>query len=138
MADKKTTNKSKVKKTSVKKPKTTLRERNAKAAEATAKPKRVRKAAKTVRKPAGKVTKTLKQEFHVLPNGNGEGFFTKTRTIAPRYVHESLGELKHVTWPGFRETWKLVFAVFVFAIAIGLLISGLDFVMEKIFRQIIL
>ncbi len=121
-----------------KKPKTSLRERNLKAAEAKDKPKRIRKAAENAAKPVGKARAALKTEFHVIPQKEDAGFFMKSRKATPSYFTKSLGELKFVTWPGRRETWKLVFAVFVFALTMGLFIAVLDFGLEKLFRTIIL
>ncbi|MCA9324043.1 preprotein translocase subunit SecE [Candidatus Saccharibacteria bacterium] len=58
--------------------------------------------------------------------------------MTPSYFVSATNELRQVTWPGRKETWKLVFAVFVFAIVIGLFIAVLDFGLEKLFRQVIL
>lgn len=123
---------------SKKKSKTSLRERNLKAAESKDKPKRIRKAAKSAVKPVGIVGDTLTREFHVLPQKQNPGFSTKSRKITPSYFRNSWTELRKVEWPNFKNTWKLVFAVFVFAIGLGIAISLLDFGLEKLFRQIIL
>ncbi|MBP6962713.1 preprotein translocase subunit SecE, partial [Candidatus Saccharibacteria bacterium] len=40
--------------------------------------------------------------------------------------------------PGRKETWKLVFAVYVFALSLGVFIAILDFGLEKLFKQVIL
>lgn len=47
-------------------------------------------------------------------------------------------ELKQVTWPGRRETWQLTFAVFVFALGFGLMITITDYGLDKIFKKVIL
>lgn len=120
------------------KPKTSLRERNLKAAEAKDKPKRIRKAASTAAKPVGKLRGALATEYHVLPRKEEPGFFTRSRRLTPRYIRNSLAELRNVTWPGRKETWKLVFAVFVFAGLMGLFIALLDFGLERLFREVIL
>jgi preprotein translocase SecE subunit len=121
-----------------KKPKTSLRQRNLKAAEAKEKPRRIRKAASNAVKPVGKVRNALKTEYHVFPQAEDAGFFSKSRKATPSYFVNAVGELKQVSWPGRRETWKLVFAVFVFAISIGVFIAILDFGLEKLFREVIL
>ena len=54
------------------------------------------------------------------------------------YFRNSWQELKLVTWPDNRTTWKLTGAVLVFAIVFGLLVAGLDFVLEKGFREVLL
>ena len=121
------------------KKKATLRERNLKAAAAKDRPKRIRKVATTaVVNPASKLRKILTSEYHIFPRKNEPGFFNKSRKITPSYVVKSASELKNVTWPGRRETWRLVFAVFVFSISIGIFISLLDFGLEKLFREVIL
>ena len=71
-------------------------------------------------------------------NNDDHGFFSKSRSLAPRYVRDSWREIRKVTWPGFKTTWKLVFAVFVFAIVIGGFIAALDWGLEKLFREVIL
>ncbi len=121
-----------------KKPKTSLRQRNLKAAEAKDKPRRIRKAASSAAKPVGKVRSALKTEYHVLPRKENPGFFSKSRKATPSYFVNAVAELKQVSWPGRKETWKLVFAVFVFAISIGIFIAILDFGLEKLFREVIL
>lgn len=120
------------------KPKSSLRERNKKVAESKNKPKRIRKAAAQAKKPISGVGKVLTTEFHVLPRGSGENFFTKSRKPTPKYFSDSIAELRYVSWPGRRETWKLVFAVFVFALTLGSFIALLDFGLEQIFKKVIL
>lgn len=58
--------------------------------------------------------------------------------IWPRFVRQSLHELRQVEWPSFRETARLTFAVLVFAIIFGVLITVVDFGLDKVFRAIIL
>lgn len=53
------------------------------------------------------------------------------------YIRDSWRELRQVEWPSRRETTKLSIAVFVFAIALSLVIAALDFVLDKVFRQIL-
>ena len=120
------------------KPKETLRERNLKAAEAKSRPRRIRRAATSAAKPVGKVSQALKTEFHIFPQSENSGFFTKSRKATPSYFVKSVSELKNVTWPERKETWKLVFAVFVFALMMGGFIAVLDYGLEKLFRNIIL
>lgn len=122
----------------VKKTKTTFRQRNQKAAEAHDKPKRIRKAAASAARPVGKIRSALKTEYHVIPQKENAGFFSKSRRITPSYFVKATQELKQVTWPGRKETWKLVFAVYVFAIGLGLAIALLDYGLDKLFRDVIL
>ncbi len=117
-----------------------MRESAQKSREDATKTKRIRRAATAAAKPVGKVRQAIKQEFHVIPQKQGGflGFLSKSRRLTPRYISDSLKELKFVTWPGRKETWKLVFAVFLFAIVLGLFISVLDFGLEKLLREVIL
>lgn len=124
-------------KNATKKKSTSMRESAAKSREAAAKPKRVRKAAEAATKPVGKASKVLTTEYHLFGEKDSN-FFTKSRSFIPKYFKDSAKELKNVTWPGRKETWRLVFAVFVFAILLGLFISLLDFGLEKLLREVIL
>lgn len=129
------------KKKRVRKPKESLRERNVKAAEKKGKEKRVRKVANATTSTTKKIGSVLTTEYHLTErkeNNEEHGFFSKSRSLAPRYFRNSWQEIKKVTWPDFRTTWKLVFAVFVFAIVIGGFIAALDWGLEKLFREIIL
>ena len=121
-----------------KKAKTSLRQRNLNASTAKDKPKRIRKVASSAVKPVGVVGSALKTEYHLIKPKDNAGFFTKSRSLTPSYIKNSLSELKNVTWPGRKETWKLVFAVYVFALSMGVFIAVLDFGLEKLFKQVIL
>lgn len=54
------------------------------------------------------------------------------------YFRNSWKELKQVTWPNRRETWQLTFAVFVFALVFGLVITIVDYGLDKVFEKILL
>jgi len=137
-ADKPSDKKDSSKDKNQKKPKVSIRERNRKAAESKEKPKRIRKAAGQAKRPVSGAAKVLTKEFHLLPRKNEAGFFTRSRNVTPKYFADSFQELKLVTWPGRKETWKLVFAVFVFALTLGVFIALLDYGISKVFRDIIL
>lgn len=126
-----------VKPTASKKP-VSMRESAAKSRADSGKVRRVRRAASAAKSSGGKVTRALTTELHVLPRGNEEGFFSKSRSLTPRYIRNAWNELKQVSWPGRRETWRLVFAVFIFAIALGTTIAVLDYGLEKLLREVIL
>ena len=119
------------------KKKTTMREQSAKTRANADKPKRVRKAANTVTKPVGSVGKALTADYN-LHESDETSFLKKRRSLMPKYFRESWNELKQVTWPGRKETWKLVFAVFIFAIIMGVSIAALDYGLEKLLREVIL
>lgn len=54
------------------------------------------------------------------------------------YFKGAWAELKLVTWPGRRETRQLTLAVFAFAFVFGLIITVVDYGLDKIFKRIIL
>jgi preprotein translocase SecE subunit len=56
----------------------------------------------------------------------------------PPYFRNSFQELKRVTWPDFRQSWRLTFAVLAFAAVFGALIAGLDFGLDKLFKEVLL
>lgn len=58
--------------------------------------------------------------------------------LVPRYFVNAWREVKQVTWTTRRETWRLTFAVFLFALIFGLMIAGVDKVLDEIFKKVIL
>ncbi len=60
------------------------------------------------------------------------------RWLVPSYFVNSWREVKQVTWPNRRETWRLTLAVFIFAVVFGLLIAGVDWVLDQIFKKVVL
>lgn len=104
------------------------------------KSKRVRSAASAAGRPIKRVWTAGTREYHVLPQRQSGlvGFFTKSRGLFPSYIVNSWRELKLVSWPNRRTTWKLVSAVFVFAIIFGVTIALVDYGLEKVFKQILL
>ena len=58
--------------------------------------------------------------------------------LVPSYFINSWRELKKVTWPNRKETWRLTAAVFVFAIVFGALIAVVDYGLDKIFKELVL
>lgn len=57
--------------------------------------------------------------------------------VAPVYIRNSWRELKQVTWPNFKTTLGLVKAVILFSVVFGLLIAGVDYGLDKIFKEFI-
>lgn len=58
--------------------------------------------------------------------------------IYPRYIRNSFAELKDVTWPNFRLSIKLTYAVVIFAIIFGASVALLDYGLGKVFKIILL
>lgn len=106
----------------------TVREKVEKQAIASAKPKKEKK---------GIVHLTLRYifwPFRML----GKGIAKIGRFVTPKYFKESWKELRQVTWPGRRETWKLTLAVIIFAIVFGALITVVDLGLDKLFKEVLL
>ena len=60
------------------------------------------------------------------------------RIIVPSYLRNSWKELKLVTWPNWKQSRQLTFAVLVFAVVFGAVIAIVDYGLDKIFRNILL
>lgn len=58
--------------------------------------------------------------------------------IVPGFLKGAFNEIRQTTWPTRKETLTLTWAVFVFAVVFSIIVAGLDFVLGKIFRAIIL
>ncbi len=132
MADDQTGSK---KKRLVKNPET-FRERAAKASEASDKPaaaKRLKTAGGQVAKPVVGPVRRLIGKFLSLKPVRIIG-----KVIFPHYFRQSAQELKYVTWPNWQESRRLTFAVLVFAVIFGAVIAGVDWGLDKIFRQLLI
>ena len=77
-----------------------------------------------------------------LPSANIFGFlrpiFRPLRWLVPTYFANAWREVRQVSWPTRRETWRLTLAVFIFAVVFGLLVAGVDKVLDLIFKKVIL
>jgi preprotein translocase subunit SecE len=58
------------------------------------------------------------------------------RILLPRYIRNSWRELRLVTWPDRRTSWKLTYAVIVFSVLFGLVVFGVDSVLDKLFKEL--
>jgi preprotein translocase SecE subunit len=119
----------------------TVRERNAgvalKAEAKASKVKRrpVRKAARFIATPFKPLT-VIAKPFKVRP----VRFIFRWigRILWPRYFRNSFKELRQVTWTTRRQTWKLTFAVLIFAIIFGILVTLTDYGLDKVIKRIVL
>lgn len=117
----------------------TIRERASKSETVSTKPRRLRRSAKSAARPLRALLHIGRKEYYIpLPNNRLGKFLNKRRRIMPRYFQQSWQELKQVTWPGRKETWKLTVAVFIFAVAFGFLVAVTDYGLDKIFRKVLL
>ena len=122
---------SKTKRRVVKNPET-FRERALKATDENDKPKRgagIKKASGTAVKPILGPSRKL---FGLKP------FRIIGKILVPVYFRNSWKELRLVTWPSWDESRRLTYAVLVFAIIFGLSIAGVDYVLDRIFRDILI
>lgn len=60
------------------------------------------------------------------------------RILVPKYVRNSYQELKLVEWPDRKKTRQLTTAVLIFAVVFAAVVSAVDFVLEKLFREVLL
>lgn len=58
--------------------------------------------------------------------------------LVPPYFRNSWKELRKVTWPSSKDTFRLTFAVLMFSIVFGLFVTAADFGLDKLFKRIIL
>ena len=96
----------------------------------------VRKVARAIGKPLKKPASAVARPFKVRPVRFV--FRWLGRILVPLYFRNSYKELRQVSWPGRRETWKLTFAVLIFATVFGLMIFVVDLGMDKIIKRIVL
>lgn len=61
-----------------------------------------------------------------------------SKILLLNYFKTSWHELRHVSWPGRKETTQLTFAVFVFAISFGVMIAVVDYGLSRLFQQLLL
>lgn len=54
------------------------------------------------------------------------------------YIRNSFKELKLVTWPDWKQSWRLTWAVLVFSVFFGVIVAVVDFGLDKVFKQLIL
>lgn len=109
-----------------------IREQSVKAAESGKQPRRLH----TTRRRAS-------APFRAIARGLGRlGRFKFFRIIGfiivPPYFRNSWKELRQVTWPTRRDSRRLTFAVIAFAVVFGCLVALLDFVLDKVFKEVLL
>ncbi len=58
--------------------------------------------------------------------------------LVPRYFVNAWRELRLVTWPSRRESWRLTSAVFIFAVVFGALLTVVDKGLDDLFKKTVL
>lgn len=117
----------------------TVRQR-AEKAETPREPRKVRKVASTATGSLKTVGSVGRKQYHLikLPDNKVGRFFGKSRKFTPGFLRNAWAELRQVTWPDRRETYKLTAAVLIFAIVFGGIIAITDYGLDKLFRQLLL
>lgn len=121
----------------------TFRERAVKAVEASDKPSRKSRVGAVISWPFKKIFRPIRRFFKWLVKYQPFKFIAKILhyiglVLLPPYVRNSWKELKLVTWPNWKQSRQLTFAVLVFAVIFGILVFVVDLALDKIFRQILL
>ena len=106
----------------------------------------VNKTARTIWKPFQIIGEGLKVIFHPLrfvlrPFKTRPMRFVGrilAKVLLINYFRTAFHELKGVTWPNRKETVKLTFAVFIFAIIFGAVVAITDYGLDKLFHKILL
>lgn len=80
--------------------------------------------------PTAEVTKVLGAIFRPIRK--------VLRFIVPNYFINAWREVRQVSWPARRETWRLTFAVFIFAVIFGALVYGVDKILGELFKRLVL
>jgi preprotein translocase SecE subunit len=101
------------------------------------KPRRVRKVVSSAATPFRKVNPPSNPVTRAIAKG-GRGIGKALKWLVPKYFVNSWREVKQVTWPNRKETWRLTTAVFIFAIVFGALVAGVDKGLDAIFKHVIL
>lgn len=101
--------------------------------------KRVRKTVSKAASPVKSIKKLHQKEVHLpLPDNKAGKVLKKRVRFVPKFVVESFREVRLVTWPNRKETIKLTFAVFFFAIFLASFVGILDYGLSKAFQEFIL
>ena len=114
----------------------TFREKVVKAAETADKPRRRSKVGGAI----ASVFRIVGKPFRWVGSklGKYKVFRFIGRILWPVYFRESWKELKLVTWPNWKKSRDLTFAVLVFAVIFGATVAVVDFGLDKLFRHVLL
>ena len=80
-----------------------------------------------------------KKEFYLpMPNNRVGRFLNKRRRFTPGFMLNAWREVRMVEWPPIKTVLRLTLAVFIFSVIFGLLITAVDFGLDKLFRKVFL
>lgn len=124
----------------------TMRERAAKNAESKPKARRIRRTAAKANKPLAGIGRIIAKifrpfgfvlwPFKTRPARAAGRFLAKVLLL--NYIRSSWQELKQVQWPNRRQTTQLTFAVFAFAFALTGIVASADWILNKLFKELLL
>jgi preprotein translocase SecE subunit len=60
------------------------------------------------------------------------------RILGFSFIRSSVQELKQVTWPTRREGFRLTSAVIFFSVIFAVVLAGVDYGLDKVFKQLLL
>jgi preprotein translocase SecE subunit len=117
----------------------TFRERAVKATAAQDKAPRRRPVRRTFSVVFGPIGRALRKLFRIQPfKAIGWVFKQIGKVVFPQYLRGSFAELKLVSWPSWRLSRRLTYAVLVFAVVFGAAIASVDYGLGKVFKSILL
>jgi len=95
---------------------------------------------KRVKKVGSKVKSGLKKVTRPVRETRVWKFLRRTILRSPfrGYFVQSWRELKKVTWPDRKTSWKLTFTVILFSAVFAIITTSLDFGFDKLAKQIFL
>ncbi len=107
--------------------------------DAAKKPRRIKQVKSKVGGAKTRLAKKGGKEYYLpLPDKGFVGKLNKRRSLMPGMIRNAWNEVKGVTWPNRSETFRLTIAVLLFAAFFGGLIAGIDYVLDNVFRRVIL
>jgi preprotein translocase SecE subunit len=121
----------------------TFRERASKAASESDKPKRTRRLRSASSRVAGPV-------FRPVGRAGSKVFGLKPfrllrkplrligKVLVPPYLRNSWRELRQVHWPSRPDSFRLTFAVIIFAFIFGAVVAVVDYGLDRVFRDVLL
>lgn len=113
----------------------TVREKALRAQDSQPKRRVIRRTARRVSAPL-RILRPLGKPFQARPVrrvGRAVGI-----VLWPRFFRNAWEELRQVSWPTRKETWRLTLAVFIFAAVFGSIVAATDYGLDKLFRALIL
>ena len=121
----------------------TFRERAVKAGERQDKPSRASRVGRVSSKMTGPVTRPIGKASRKVGSLKVLRWIRKPlrligKVLLPVYLRNSWRELRMVSWPNWKQSRRLTFAVLIFAVVFGGSVAIVDYGLDKLFRHILL